>query len=123
MFQSENIVEGACSIRPHLPELLGPEAQKVDQEIAQLIAQSKLDQPVHQQLLELLKSYPSTRDWMAEFLSLKQTTRGFEPLPGRSQPTSAQKYVCPQGDYIWYRRSVGTAIPTCPTHGTLISCK
>lgn len=35
---------------------------------------------------------------------------------GQIQQISTQKYVCPQGDYTWYRRTVGASVPKCPTH-------
>ncbi|WP_207161540.1 hypothetical protein, partial [Trichormus variabilis] len=50
----------------------------------------------------------------------QQVSKGFQPLPGQGQALSAQKYICPQGDYVWYRRVVGATIPTCPTHGVLL---
>ncbi|NEZ55823.1 tyrosine-protein kinase family protein [Adonisia turfae] len=29
---------------------------------------------------------------------------------------SAPKYICPEGDYTWYRFDISDPIPTCPTH-------
>lgn len=119
-FTPEDILEGGRSIRPFLPELLGNDAVQVDNQLAELLAQAKAEQQVDQQILEILKSYPDTRDWMAEFLSEQQVSKGFEALPGKGQPISAPKYICPEGDYVWYRRVVGATIPTCPTHGVLL---
>ncbi|MHC0066939.1 hypothetical protein ACWATR_29185 [Nostoc sp. UIC 10890] len=117
VFEPEDILEGTRLIRPFLPELLGDDAVQVDRQLSELLAQAKAGQQVHDQIFEILKSYPDTDDWMAEFLSEKPITKGFDPLPGKGQPISASKYRCPQGDdYSWYRRSVGTAIPNCPTH-------
>lgn len=120
MFEPKDVLEGARSIRPYLPELLGPEAVQVDQKLANLLAEAKAEKQVDKQILELLKSYNATRNWLAEFLSPKQVSKGYQRLPGSSQAISAQKYVCPEGDYIWYQRSVGMPAPTCPTHGELL---
>ncbi|MEW6497220.1 MAG: hypothetical protein AB1589_32665 [Cyanobacteriota bacterium] len=121
MFEPEDVIEGARAIRSYLPELLEPEAAVlVDQKLANLLAEAKAEKSVDKQILELLKSYTTTRNWLAEFLSPKQVSKGYQRLPGSSQAISAQKYVCPEGDYIWYQRSIGMPTPTCPTHGELI---
>jgi hypothetical protein len=120
-FKPEDVLDGARSIRPFLQELLGDDAVQVDGQLAELLAQAKAGQQVHEQILELLKSYPDTYNWIAEFLSEKQVSKGFEKLAGQSQAISAQKYICPEGDdYTWYRRVIGTTIPICPTHGVLL---
>lgn len=31
-------------------------------------------------------------------------------------PHPSESYSCPQGDYKWHRRTVGSPIPECPTH-------
>ncbi len=118
MFKPEEVLEGARSIRPYLTQLLGLDAEKVDKELAALLAQAKSGQKVDDRILELLKSYKATRDWMAEFLSPQQISKGYQRLAGSSQATPMPKYVCPEGDdYDWYLHAVGDAIPTCPTHG------
>lgn len=118
-FDPEALLECARSIRPFLPELFGAEAETVDRQFADLLAQAKVGELVDTKILELLKSHPKTRNWAAEFLAPKQVPKGFERLPGSSSAVSAQKYVCPQGDYVWYQRSVGVPIPTCPSHPQL----
>ena len=118
-FDPEEVLECARSIRPFLPELLGTEAEPFDRQLAELLAQANPGQQVDDQILELLKSHAKTRQWAAEFLSPKEVTRGFDRLPGNMGSVSAQKYVCPQGDYVWYRRSVGIPIPICPSHPEL----
>jgi hypothetical protein len=42
--------------------------------------------------------------------------RGIVSSTGDPWPDDAECYVCPFGDYIWYRPHVGTPIPVCPTH-------
>lgn len=119
-FSPEDVLECARSIRPFLPELLGAEATRIDQQLADLLAQLQAGEAVDIQILELLKSNPDTFQWIREFLGTKSVSRGYERLPGGSGAVSAQKYICPQGDYIWYRRSAGISVPVCPTHGELI---
>lgn len=120
VFEHEMILEGARSIRPFLPELLGDDAGPVDHQVAKLLAQAKAGQETHEQILELLKSYPETRTWMAEFLGETRSVKGFEELPGQGQAISASKYRCPEDDYTWFRRVVGETVPKCPTHGVLL---
>lgn len=118
-FDPEEMLECARSIRPFLPELLASEAEQFDLQLAEFLAQAKTGQQVDAQILALLKSHPKTKQWSAEFLSPKQVPKGFDRLPGNMGSVSAQKYVCPQGDYVWYRRSVGIPIPVCPSHPDL----
>src|SRR5258708_2305973 len=28
----------------------------------------------------------------------------------------AERYACPEGDYVWYRPDVGIQVPECPDH-------
>ena len=64
--------------------------------------------------------------WMAEFLERRlppevaRGLRGYEPPLG-GEPVAAPKYVCPEGDYTWYRPSVRDAAPCCPTHGVKLA--
>lgn len=118
-FDPEELLECSRSIRPYLLELLGAEAEAFDLQLADLLAQAKAGESVDTKILELLKSHPKTRNWAAEFLAPKQIPKGFERLPGSSDAVAAQKFVCPEGDYVWYRRSVGVPIPICPTHPEL----
>ncbi len=112
----EDVLECARLIRPELEELLGPEAEQVDRQIADLLAQANTGQQVDDQILNLLKRDEETYYWMAEFLSQPLESRGFQRLPGRGAVGQAHKYVCPLGnDYTWYRRGA-EPIKTCPTH-------
>lgn len=119
-FDPEKILDCARSIRPYLPELVGTEAETVDRQLADLLAQARVGDSVDAEILALLKRIPNTRNWAAEFLAPEQFSKGFERLPGSSGAISAQKFVCPYGDYVWYRRSAGIPVPTCPTHGALV---
>ena len=120
MYESADILEAARSIRPYLSELLpAPEAEALDQQLAHLLAQANTRQPIDNQILELLAGQDSTREWLSGFLQDKQqpeSLRTFRPLPGHTSIVNAAKFVCPHGDYTWYRPRVGMEPPLCPTH-------
>jgi len=120
MFDSDDILECARSIRPLLRDVVGKNANDLDTQLATLL--SAEDQSVD--ILHLLASRESTREWMTEFLKIKSSQSGqpslvqwsYSPLPGHQDNIPAGKFECPEGDYVWYQPSVGTAVPLCPTH-------
>lgn len=120
MYESNDILEAARTIRPFLSELVGIEtAAAIDPQLADLLAQSSIEQSVDNRILELLAEQDATREWLADFLKHKQQPeqlRTWSPLPGQGSIVGAAKFVCPQGDYTWYRSRVGVECPLCPTH-------
>jgi hypothetical protein len=120
MYESTDILEAARSIRPYLSELLtAAQAEVIDQQLADLLAQANTRQPIDNLILELLAAPDATREWLSRFLQDKQQPehlRSFSPLPGHGSIVNAAKFVCPQGDYTWYRPRVGIEPPFCPTH-------
>ena len=120
MYESSDILEAACSIRPYLSELLEDvKAKEIDQQIVNLLAQASTGQSVHNLILELLSSQDATRERLSEFLQDKQQPehqRTFSSLPGHTPFVDAAKFICPLGDYTWYRPRVGIEPPHCPTH-------
>jgi hypothetical protein len=120
MYNSADILDAARSIRPYLNELIGtPDAEAIDPQLAELLAQATAGQAVENRILELLAQQDATREWLARFLQDIQQPehlRGFSPLPGQPSIVSAAKFVCPQGDYTWHRPRVGVEPPPCPTH-------
>jgi hypothetical protein len=120
MYASENILDGARSIRPYLAELLEADAGVMDRELAGLLALAQAGQNVDNRILELLARYEATRAWMAKFLRDKRppdVERVYNPLPGGIGPVPVSaRYACPNGDYVWYRRAVNQPIGKCPTH-------
>jgi hypothetical protein len=127
MTRSGHILEAARSIRPELTQLLGPEeAEKVDRELVELLAEAnagRIDDS-DKRVLCLLGQHDSTLEWVSEYLRARspkgdekvQGTRGYAALPGEMTPIARVQYRCPQNDYVWRRRTVGAAIPVCPTH-------
>lgn len=122
------IVEVARTIRPFLAELVGPqEAPELDERIAGVLN----DEPggdAASKLRFLLEGTEATSAFTAEVLGdapdfrpprfqvLTYRDPGSQPPPGNPQPVYAGKFACPRGDYVWFRPSVGTPIPACPTH-------
>jgi hypothetical protein len=120
----EDIVEAARSIRPYLNELIPAEAEQVDNELAGYLNEGAATRNSNR-LLATLRRHEPTREWVSEFLQKRlppAVTRAFEfrQPPGDPAAVSATKYVCPQGDYSWYRVSIGRPIPNCPTHGLML---
>jgi len=113
-------------IRPYLQELVGDEAAKVDGRLSTLLKEAAAGAAVEESISDLLYSFAATRDWTAQVLGDEQlrppelqhvVERSYSPLPGEGEPIPAQKFVCPlDANYVWWRRSVGTAVPKCPDH-------
>ncbi|MFE4108544.1 hypothetical protein [Almyronema epifaneia] len=122
MYQAEDILDAARSIRPYLSELLTPNptaAEQLDQKLAELLDQASQNPSATILIQKQLRENAATREWVRQFLEDKQLpdeNRSFQPLPGYPSIVKAAKFVCPQGDYTWYRPRVGIEPPPCPTH-------
>jgi hypothetical protein len=118
------ITDLARAIRPYLPRLIENDALVIDKKIGGLLEKAESGQEVDAELTELIDATPATRAWAHEFLGGpvpgRRVGRSFQPLPGDATPVAAQRYVCPKGDYVWYRPFVGMSIPRCPTHYLLL---
>jgi hypothetical protein len=114
----EKLIEGARAIRPYLTELLGDRAEAVDAQLAELLNKSAAGGKTDNLILDVLVQDDKTRKWLDEFLDrgTPAAERSYSPLPGQPTPVMAQRYECPQGDYVWYRRTVADKTPRCPTH-------
>lgn len=123
MAKQEDILEGARTIRPYLPELLGVKATSIDSELAGLLERATSGATVEKDILETLSRDEPARQWMETFLAnrlglLSDSSRDFFPLPGwPPNPLAMPRYECPRGDYVWYRPTIDTPVPACPTHG------
>jgi hypothetical protein len=123
---NSGIIEAARSIRPYLRGLIPDEsAGLMDRELSQHLNQAQSGQPNANVILGILCSHEATRQWVSEFLEQQQppeVTRAFrfQPIMGDQVPVAAGKYVCPLGDYTWYRQAAGTPVPRCPTHAVTL---
>ncbi|MCZ4587711.1 hypothetical protein O4328_29155 [Rhodococcus opacus] len=125
----EGIWEAARSVRPYLVELVGPAvALAVDAELSELLTCTTGDEDIEHRLREVLDAREGTSVFLERVLDdlpvfrpprvvAAETTR-FGGLPGQPLPVPADKFRCPQGDYVWYRPEVGVPVPQCPTHGS-----
>ncbi len=129
----DSLSEAARVIRPFLGQLVGPaEADEVDGQIADLLDRAGKGEDTSAALREVLDSREATRVFTRRVIAdaphyrppelQPVRLRGIYPgeLPGAPQYISVPKYVCPRGDVVWYRYSVGIKIPTCKTHGLLL---
>jgi hypothetical protein len=121
--KDEDILEAARTIRSHLNDLISDEASLVDNELAFYLNEAQSGKPAANILLGIMCKRDATRLWAAAFLKEPlglQSSRAYQPPPGDPVPVGAPKYVCPQGDYAWYRISTGSPIPKCPTHNVVL---
>jgi hypothetical protein len=128
----ESILDVARTIRPYLEELVGEEAAGYDQEISRLLTASLAGTNVDDELMSVLVRSDEVQSWAAQVLEddlhrppeLQPVDElGYEPLPTpQGPPTEAEKFCCPSGDYVWWRRFVGAPMRTCPDHGALVPC-
>jgi len=126
------VASAARAIRPYLEQILGERAADTDKALAALLKQTRR---ITEELHSMLDADPATADFLAVVLAdaplyrppdLQNDggSRGgpfpevWQGLPGDPGQIGADAYVCPHGDYTWYRRSIGVAVPQCPTHGT-----
>jgi hypothetical protein len=121
--RSSRIRSAARALRADLPELHVAYAEELDRQIVELLGAADSGERVEDDLLELLRSQPSTRVYTEYFLEYGEppspdqvALRGYSPLPGRTSPIPMEKYSCPRGDFDWYRRAAGVPVPLCPTH-------
>jgi hypothetical protein len=127
------LLDAARAIRPYLDELLGDAAaaDELDRSLAELLAAAGAGAAVDEPIERCLRERPATLEWTAFYLKHQVPLQvaslgphrnstfggGYSGLPGPGEPVRAERYSCPGGDYLFYRRDVGQPIPTCPTHG------
>lgn len=111
------MLDAARAIRPHLPDLVGDEAEELDGQLQRLLARSETGETVKIDILRVLSQQPATRRWANDLLKVPQRDRSYEGPPGKVQKISVPKYICPKGDGTpWYRFSIGDQVPLCPNH-------
>jgi hypothetical protein len=132
MANDETILELARAVRPYLDDLIdersGANGREIDRALAGLLAAAEDGVQVDDRILVLLREPRTVYEWAANFLQygyppdvavLLQLDAGERnsTLPGEGEPVPVPKFVCPQGDYVFYRRAVGQQMPACRTHG------
>lgn len=115
----------ACAVRPYLAELVGPSAERIDRELGELLNGGAGDEAIlvvfeaHDELTAFYEAVmddaPVYRPPKVRAVQLREGT-SFSPVPGDPVPVPPDRFQCPAGDYIWFRPSVGVALPRCPTH-------
>jgi len=125
----EGVLEAARLLRPYLPQLMTPTAaEKLDRQVASLLDDAAGGQNVTARLWELLGENRFTRTFLRKVLAdapayrppdvkRRDRRRGPGELPGERTPVQADKFVCPNGHYTWYRQAVEEAMPRCPSDG------
>jgi hypothetical protein len=123
MYDTEEILDGARAIRPHLETLIGEEANRVDCELSELLAEAQVGQRVTTHVLHVLARHEVTRKWLADYVKEKKDQqdeanrlKSFDLLVGNHTPLPLPLFRCPQGDYDWPRPAVGIPVPECPNH-------
>jgi hypothetical protein len=128
----EGVIEAARAIRPHLNDLVGPAtAEFLDRRIVDQLTGPADRTHIASRLRALLEERQHTAWFLGRVLSDRPLYR-----PPYHQPTYhrdivspagdpgivvADRYACPQGDYVWYRPELGTPVPDCPTHHILLT--
>lgn len=118
------LLDAARAIRGFLPELVEQcFAAEVDDELVRLLALAEEGKPVLEQVAAVLSRSPETLDWVSAYLEhgvppefAEVRERVFQGLEGVPAAPAPEKYRCPSGDFVFYRRSVGIPVPQCPTH-------
>jgi hypothetical protein len=114
------VLRAAQEIRPHLEELVGPDALAVDAQLARLLERTAMGEDVKLDILGLLSEREATREWTSRRIGAREEFRSFpQARPAAAPgPISARKYACPQRcDFVWYRFSKADVPPPCPRHG------
>ncbi len=70
MYEAQDVLEAARAIRPHLSELVPPDAEDVDNRLGRLIQRAEGGQDVKLEILELLSERETTRDWADKLLEV-----------------------------------------------------
>ena len=137
---TELILEAGRAIRPYLTTLLGTDADRVDANLAELLARADRS-AVASAIEDVLERDAATRQWVSAFWRIggmppevvvavypdldpraaerqvRATVLGGGGLPG--DPVAAlpgKRYACPRGDFAWYRLDAAEEVPECRTH-------
>jgi hypothetical protein len=109
----------ARAIRPHLPDLLGGDADEVDGDLARLLKQSDEGREVESDVMRVIGRHEETREWADRLLGVALGDPGYAPALGLVQYIPPSRYVCPrfaQCGTEFLRYSAGEPVPPCTVH-------
>jgi len=101
MYKKEDILQAAQDIRPFLKELAGDEAEKIGQELDELLIQFQIGAKTETDILRFLKKNEKTKKWTVKFFENKgysaDGTKKISLLPGNSVTSigGIEIYTCP----------------------------
>lgn len=121
MYKTEDVIQAAHTIRPHLNGLLSTEAKKVDYQLGELLSLANVGEDVKIEIFDLLGEHEQTRVWMQKVLENKKIPsreKSYSPLNLGKLNTqiAVQVYICPECNYKWVRHRFGEKVPQCPRH-------
>jgi hypothetical protein len=97
------ILEAAAAIRPYLLQLVGANAQTLEEELVNLLSAARRGEEVDDRILANLQLYRATAEWTANFFDT-------------GRPPEIAELTEKGYDFVWYRRAAGQPLPECPTH-------
>ncbi|MET7424248.1 hypothetical protein [Dactylosporangium sp. NPDC005555] len=110
-------VELAQRLREELPTLLDAGAVAgADAVLADIVERGRRGERVTVPLLTYVRGVPALRQRAGELVPA-DGQRGVHPPPGVARVPLAPRYVCPNGDYEYFRIDVARPVPTCPHDG------
>jgi hypothetical protein len=123
----DGVFEAARAVRPYLSELLGPdEAVTANRALAAALTDTSGEAAAAERIRVVLGGHPDTAWFLRRVLNDRPlyrppyqqplVTRGITGPAGDPGFVPADRYVCPESDYTWYRPDVGTPVPQCPDH-------
>jgi hypothetical protein len=122
----EGVWEAARCVRPYLVEYVGAAAAaEMDATLSRLLNDGTHGEEAERRLREVLDAHEATSMFLERVLEdapafrppwFSTRRKGFQDLPGDQLPVGADKFKCPNGDFVWYQLEVGSRIPPCPTH-------
>jgi hypothetical protein len=125
---NDGVLEAARAIRPYLKDLIDDPAVagNLDRRIAEQFTDQADQAATASRLRVLLEKQEDTAWFMNRVLTDKPHYRPPYHQPAYQRDIvspagdfgliEADRYVCPAGDYVWYRPDIGTPVPDCPDH-------
>jgi hypothetical protein len=112
-----DIVDIAARIRDELAALLAAgDVPEVESELSALVERGRRGEPVDTPILRLLRDHPVLRERANELSDM--SGRAVAPPPGEGRVALSPRYVCPHGDFEFFRIDVSRPVPVCPHDGT-----